>query len=190
MRRASATLLVALVLGAHLAAAGCERRPDLAHPKRFDEGGLTFVYPGNWKVTTETTEEGAVRIRSVTVESPGNGIVMIEEFTPAVTVEAKQFLEELLGHMNKLAGGRTRGIVRVDGLASQPVTRRLLGEQRAGLRYRFQMAALGEKAPHTVEGYSATVQGRSLVVVAQAPDEDLRLVEPGFARILDSLEVK
>jgi hypothetical protein len=180
----------ALVLLVLLAAAGCERRADVAHPKRFDEGGLSFDYPGNWKASAVTSAEGAVTIRSITVESPGSGLVMIEEFKPAFPVEPKEFLDALLRNMNKLASGKTRGLVTIEGLASRPVQRQLLGEPRAGLRYTFRMAVLGEKVPHTVEGYSVALPGRTLVFVAQAPDEDRRLVEAGFALILDSALVR
>jgi hypothetical protein len=179
-----------LVLLALLAVAGCERRPDLAHPKRFDEGGLAFAYPGNWKVSAETSATGAATIRSITVESPGNGLVMIEEFRPAIPVEPKEFIDSLLGHMKQLASGKTRGLVTIEGLASRPVQRQLLGEPRAGLRRTFRMAALGERVPHTVDGYSVALPDRTLVFVVQAPDEDRRLLEPGFARILDTVEVK
>lgn len=185
MRRAAI-----LAAAAFLAASGCERRPDLAHPKTFDEGGLSFVYPGNWKVTTETTAQPAVTIRSITVSTPGAGVVMIEEFKPALQVEPKQFLDELLQNMNKLAAGKTRGLVTVKSLAPRPVQRHLLGAPRAGLRYRFDMAALGERVPHTVDGYSVALADRSLVFVVQAPDEDLRKVEAGFAQLLDSVAVK
>ena len=181
---------VTLVLVALLAAAGCERRPDLEHPKRFDEGGVGFAYPGNWKVTAETSAEGAVTIRSISLETPGAALVMIEEFKPAIRVELREFLEKLLHHMNKFAAGKTRGLVTVENLSSEPVQRHLLGETRAGLRYRFRMAALGERVPHTFEGYSVALADRTLVLVAQAPDEDLHRVEAGFARIFESVEVR
>lgn len=184
MRRA----VVPLALLGFLAAAACERRPDLAHPRRFDEGGLAFAYPGNWKAKTEAAATGTTR--SITVESPGSGLVMIEEFKPAIPIEPGKFLDELLGQMKRITAGRTRGFVTIAGLASRPVERRILGAPRAGLRYTFRMAVLGEQVPHTQEGYSVVLPDRTLVFVLQVADEDRRLVEAGFAKILDSVAVR
>jgi hypothetical protein len=52
------------------------------------------------------------------------------------------------------------------------------------------MAVLGERVPHTTDGYSVALPSRALVFVLQAPDEDRRLVEGGFALVLDSVEVR
>jgi hypothetical protein len=186
----AALLVVALLAVALLAAAGCERRPDVAHPKTFDEGGLSFAYPGNWKATARTLTQGEVTTRSITVESPGTALVMIEEFKPAVEVEAKTFVDEMLRHMDGLAGGKSRGLVRVEALATRPVQERILGATRSGQRYRFRMTALGEKVPHTIAAYRVTLDDRTLVLITQAADDDLRLVEPGFAQILGSVAVK
>jgi hypothetical protein len=180
----------ALLVVALLAAAGCERRPDLARPKTFDEGGLSFAYPGNWKLKAETSTEGAVSIRSITIDSPGAAVVMIEEFKPAIEVQARKFVDELLQQMDKLAGGKSRGLVRVEGLATRPVQQRILGATRAGQRYGFRMTVLGEKVPHTIDAYSVMLDDRTLVLITQAPDEDVRKVEAGFAQILGSVAVK
>jgi hypothetical protein len=184
------TARVTLALVGLLAAAGCERRPDLQHPRRFDEGGLAFAYPGNWKVTVEKQTPAAVTVRQITVESPGTSILMIEEFTPAIQVETKEFLDRLLGHMNQAAAGKTRGIMTVAGLASQPHVRSILGQARTGLRYQFQIAVLGEKVPHTWDGYTVALPTRTLVFVAQAPDDERGRVGAGFDLVLESLEVR
>ncbi len=182
-------IALAAVLGL-LAATGCERKADTAHPKSFDAEGLAFRYPGNWKVSTSTKEISSAHLRVITVETPGDGLVMVEEFRPALPIDLKEFLGTMVDEMRKELAGKTKGILSLERPRTTPVTRTILGAPRDGLRYQFELGVLGEKVAETTDGYLVTLPDRALIFVMQAPDEDRGLVEPGFAQLLDGATVR
>lgn len=183
-------ILTPILLAGLVAAAGCERKADVGNPKLFDSDGLSFKYPGNWKVSTEVTRESAVTLRMMTVESPGQGLVMIEEFRPAFPLDLESHLGSIVDGMKSTLKNKGKGLASVEETKSTPVTRAILGAPRTGIRYRFALTVLGEKVPHTTDGYLVTLPDRALVFVEQVADEDRSLVAGGFDQILDSAAVK
>jgi len=71
---------------------GCgEPKADVALPKRYSKDGIKFQHSGNWKISEELKEEGV--FRSVTVESPGDALVVVQAFDAKNVLPLKEYTE-------------------------------------------------------------------------------------------------
>src|SRR5437016_14586787 len=58
-----------------LVTVGCERRAETEQSKNYDNNGVQFRYPANWRVT-EDSQDG--NLRHLHIETPGAAIVAIQ----------------------------------------------------------------------------------------------------------------
>lgn len=182
-------LKLAAVL-ALLAFTGCERKADVAHPRAFEADGLSFRYPGNWTVTAKVKPVATSQLRIITIETPGDGLMMLEEFRPAIAIDLKEMMDGIVNGMGGGLASKTKGVISLEHSRSTPVARPILGAPRDGLRYTFDLAVLDEKVAHEADGFFAALPDRTVLIFMQAPDKDRALVEPGFGLIVDSLAVR
>ena len=90
---------------------GCgERSADIKHPKSYFKNGLKFSYPGNWTITSD---EGPASFRSITVETPGEAIVIIQIYDASEVTSLREYALKI-----------TRGVV--GGKACRPLSQRKL----------------------------------------------------------------
>ena len=71
---------------------GCERRAEVANPKHFRDDGISFDYPGNWKVTKNAT---FLPGRVIVLEEPGSAIVVLRVYPAGSDVSLEQFAGEV-----------------------------------------------------------------------------------------------
>jgi hypothetical protein len=141
---------------------------------RFEEHGISFNYPRDQKVTTET-EEGVV---SVTVEGVASPLVIVQAYPPLVSVAevrklaTAEFIKEF-----KANGGRFAH-------AGKPVQRSIGGVNRAGTVLEFTL--LGQK--NRMEVYAFSHGGATRAVFLQHDLEDAAAAKKLFAVIADSLQ--
>jgi hypothetical protein len=178
-------LRLGLAVGLVALTACSERAADVDHPRTFDEGGLAFSYPGNWKV--EVTRHD--RVRTINVESPGNAIITMIEAQPAIAMDAAHYAKVMTDSMQKAVAGKTGGVVEISVPPPAPATRTLFGAKTRGLRYHFTLTALGQPVPHGADAWAANLPDRSLFVWAQAADDDVAKVAAGLEQVVGSLRL-
>ncbi len=189
----SACLLTAAIAGS----AGCERvmgffsepKAQVDAPQRYDNDAISFAYPGNWKVSEETTQESGVELRTINVESAGNALLMIQSFKPAVEVDLAEHIEVTMAAMQEEVGKQVGGLADSARGGVTDFERTFLGERRTGKRAAITVTALGERVPSTVALLGAVLGDRTVLLFSTIPDEDRAAVEAGFDQVIDSLQV-
>jgi hypothetical protein len=166
-------------------AACSERAADVDHPRSFDEGGLSFSYPGNWKVDVTNHEH----TRTLEVESSGNATVVMIEARPAIDIDVAHYAKLMTDGMQKAVADKTGGVVEIAVPPPSPATRTLFGASSRGLRYRFTLTALGQPVPYSADAWAANLPDRSIFVWTQAPDEDAAKVAAGLEQVVGSLHL-
>ncbi|RFA29286.1 hypothetical protein CAI21_09375 [Alkalilimnicola ehrlichii] len=170
----TANLLLVLIVIAGLA--GCEKAADVASPELYEKHGVSFSYPGNWKIT-EDAQQGSVR--QIIVESPGDAIVIALIYPAADAVSLNEFAERFASHVQQEAS-----IITMDKatFSSSP-------EANTRIRERFNVSLLGVKVPHVREYNRAEGGDTVAFLVSQAAEEDLAKVKPGFELIVDTFKL-
>jgi hypothetical protein len=165
-----------------------EPKPDVAKPKTASVAGLQVSYPGNWKTELETADEDGVAISTLTIESSGSAIAIVQVFEPAIDLGADEIYDIYLTEMVSATQATAGGIAKLsrDG-APTPFTRTVLGQPAEGRAGGHTITLFGERVPHKIETLHQDLDDRSVIVVVQAPSEDWARAEPGFALIYDSL---
>ena len=166
-----------------------EPQPDVENPKTFTGREIAFSYPGNWKATASTLCEGEITARIVEIESAGNAYLAVQVFSPAMSLDPAELLEETTREMHMEISRVSGGLVNSGDGITTDVTRQLLGAVRPGKKRSLTVEVFGERVPHTIEIYAVELQNLSVVVLSTGADEDLRKLGPGYALVLDSLQL-
>jgi len=172
-------LTVALIILGLTLPSRAEVTADVASPKTYEKGGVTFNHAGNWKVT----EDGKRTLtRYLILETPGEAVVVFQIMPErgAMTIEdfAKEFSKTSSAAIPLVKFGTSNfGTTKPDG-------------RYQTLKETFSITLGGVTLPHT-RHYSRLVDdGKVSFIVTQAADEDLKLVEPGFKQVTDSFQFK
>lgn len=172
----------------------CERSPDLSSTSFYSKDGISFSYPGNWTVSKDATEAGDTEYRYLFVESPGDAILIIQRYKPAIDLTLEEFAAELKTTRDAEVEGMFQvGDFRPMHVKSEidsQVQAIIAGETRDGIRQSFAISVLGEKVPHYSTFFRIDDLQQTIFVVAQAATEDWELVEPAFQLVQSSLRIE
>lgn len=186
----SLLLLLAALISLFLPACGLlgEPTPDLGSPNTVTAFGVGFRYPGNWKLEQSEEVTSDIKVATLTTESRGSGLAMVQIFKPGVPLDAadvlRSFLKELPGAVDETAVG---SVASVTTQGSEDVTRTIAGTTRAGKRSTFRIRVLSETVPHTLEVYAFALGDVSVAIYFQAADEDLAKAGLAFDHIASTL---
>ncbi len=164
-----------------------EPAADVANAKRYAGHDIAFDYPGNWKQTEESEVIEGIEMVTITTESPGSSLAIVQQFRPSVPIELEDVLADFTQGMRESLSEEMGGVVGMTDKAVSPVSHTMLGEPREGRRKQYTLSLLGESADHTVDIYAAELEDRGVIVYIQAADEDRSKAEPGFELVLGSL---
>lgn len=184
--------LIACVVLTYLSACDpfAARAADVDDPQTFGEGDLSFDYPGNWKISTERETVESFSMVSHTLEPRwGNSLVVVQVFRPGLEIEFEKLLADFWQGMSDSLAGSLIEKRPVDGKDSVEIHHDLLSESREGRRIRFAVEVLGESTVSTVDIYLASLDDRTIVVYAQAPDDELSQARPGFEQIMGTMKI-
>ncbi len=159
---------------------GCEQQAQTGSPQRYDTGGLRFDYPGNWRVTEDTKDAG---VHAVTIETPGDAIVVAQRFDAGLDIDLDVFVDTLMDNAQQMMP-----VGNVGNLSKAPASRLVAGQQVNGIVCTFDIQLAGESVPHTQMTYKIDHPNGPAIITCQVADEDLSKVQAGFEQILDSLE--
>jgi hypothetical protein len=164
----------------------CEKMADVNSPQFYSKDGLSFSFPGNWKITEEEIFEAlGEKTKIINVESPGDAIVIICAYGFEVDQTLKEFAKEFTENMKgEIPLGKV-GESRFSGIKREGKT-----GQMQGLRNKLEMTFVGESIPHVQEFFALKKQGKTAFIVCQSAEEDLKKTEPAFGQIVGSFELE
>jgi len=173
-----------LLASACLLSACWEKNADTENSIRYDEGGISFDYPGNWEITENVTNED---YQYLFIEAPGDAILKIEIYPEELSGDLSWFVEleieafrEAVPKIAKL--GQHKEEVEIK--------KTINGRELDGYRYEFDISVLGMDVPHVQEFFTFGSQSHSAYVVTQVASEDLDKVENGFEQVLATFNIE
>lgn len=171
-------LFIALLFGAGLLLAGCgERKADVAKPRTYEKDGLTFLYPGNWKIDDDQQSEG---IRHVSLTTSGDALVVVQMFPVGIARSLEEYATTFAKEasaavpMGKMTGSKFTPQPEADGYACMKET--------------FSVELMGQSLPHVRYYRSRDFSGQRCFLLCQVSEEDLADVEEGFKQVAKSLK--
>ena len=162
-----------------LGLSGCcgEPEADLAAPLSYDNAGIAFDYPGNWKISDDGTEP---QNRYVMVETPGEAITI-------VTLVPAEEAADLDGY-SRVFSDEARKNTPVGDVSASTFSKVTGAEDKQAQTENFTISLAGESLPHT-RHYRRVASDKSVCfVLAQAADEDMDKAKPGFDLIFSTLK--
>jgi hypothetical protein len=170
---------------------GRVRPPELRDPERFTSHGLSFDYPRNWKIDKEDASEGCF---SVHLETAMGSVCCVTVMVPNVGMELAEYAEAAVGGFHDGLGEAFRlGPIRplgCDGWIVDPVTHRVAGKDRKGVRLDVKARGLGESIESRFEIWHVDEPDHCVFVLTNSTEVDRWDVEqPGYEVVLHSLAV-
>jgi len=156
-----------------------ERTARIDKPESYNSGGLQFEYPGNWKVTDDTDQD---EIRQITVESPGDAIVIIQLFPALGEVGIQDYAQIFSSAARE---NTPIGIIspsefsNVEGADGYEI-----------LKEKFSISVLGQSTPFTRTFRRKVIDDTVCFIVANVSDEDQSKVVRGFEQICETLSYR
>jgi len=187
-----AARLAAFAVATALSGVGCgffmEPKPDLENKKTAEVGRFSVEYPGNWKTELETDDIDGVKFASLTVESGGNAIAVVQVFEPGVELSPDEVFEMYAEGMVEASKTEFGGVLDISVHGKKDFTRGILGTTWVGRTGTVDVKLLGEKVPNRLQTLQHYDEQRTVVIVAQAPVEDWNTATHGFDAIYDGLK--
>lgn len=187
-----AARIAALVLATSVSWAGCgffmEPKPDLENKKTTTVGNLSVEYAGNWKTELETDQIEGVKFSSLTVESAGNAIALVQIFEPGIEMGPEEIFNTYVEGMVEASETEFGGVLDLSAHSEKEFSRAVLGSTWAGRTGTVDVKLLGEKVPNRIQTVQHTNDERTVIIVVQAPVEDWKTASPGFDAIYDGLK--
>lgn len=164
-----------------------EPKPDLENKKTAQVGPFSVEYPGNWKTELESDEAEGMTFSSLTVESEGSAIAMVQVFEPAIEFSPERVFETYVEGMLEASKTEFGGVLNLSVHGEADFSRAVLGSTWAGRTGTVDVRLLGEKVPNRIQTVQHSDEQRTVVIVVQAPTEDWATASPGFDAIYDGL---
>lgn len=169
-----------------------EPAADVGSPLQATVGGVSFNYPGNWKLTTSVVNENGVNVEMAEIESAGSSYVMVQVFNQPIPLDGEldTLLSQGLMAMKSAVNDMSAGLMGASGMdAIQPLTRNMLGAMRNGRQAVVQYTVLNEPLPYRMEIVAATLADRSVLVMFGIAQEDWGSASPGYDQVIDTMVV-
>ena len=137
-------------------------------PVKYDRAGIRFLYPDNWEIADETSDE---QTRSVLVQAPGGAFWSVDLCLQAMDSDilAAQVLQAMQQDYSDLE--------------AEPVTDQIGGRKATG--YDMQFYCLDFLVSAKVRSFSAC--DRKYVVFSQAEDREFEEIDEVFLAITTTL---
>jgi len=165
----------------------CEKMADVDSPQSYSKDSLSFLYPGNWKITEEEVFE--LKTKFINIESPGDGTVMICFYDFEEDETLIEFATELSREMASAVEDEMP-ISKVGELNFSKITVEGNSGPLEGLRNKTDITFLGQKVPHIFEFFCLRKQGKTVFICCQSSEDDLGKTEPAFRQIVGSFQLQ
>jgi len=154
--------------------------------KTYDKSGLRFSYMSDWMVTTDMLVPRDARVRQVMLNGPDHALLMLLCFPEDINLD----LESFAANAAKGRAGLVKNKPGAPPFTSRAVTAKIAGQDATGVQQTFDMAILGQTIPHQVTYYLVHAGGLRVVVTAQAAQQHLATVQPGWQKVFDTLAIE
>lgn len=174
------TKSIALYLLAILSlVSGCNQRPlaDLENTKSFQSGGVSFQYPGNWKLQEEPISR---EFRSIHIETPQNGLMIIQTYP----LDHADTLQEYVKKFSE----SSKAILPFGEISTSTLTPEDTWEGYNWVSEKFDITLLGETKPHYRLYRTKDANGIRLFLILQSTFHDAPMLIAGVDLISKSLE--
>jgi len=170
-------VLVALLLA--LAACSAPRTV-----KTYDKSGLRFSYMSDWMVTTDMLLPRDASVRQVMLNGPNHALLMLLCFPEDINLTLESYAAS--------AAKARAGLVKKGAtpFTSRAVTAKIAGHDVPGIEQTFDLEILGQSLPHQASYYLVNTGGRKVVITAQAAQQHLADVQPGWQKVFDTLAIE
>lgn len=166
------------LLFAGLLLAGCTVTP-LTGPQTYQDGGMSFSVPANWKVTMHGKSGGCGH---AFVEAPGEAVVFIK----GVPLKNDTGIEKYARTFSRSANFWPPLIKITDQKFSSFRDKRY----GAAVQESFTATFGSAQVPHTRAYYRSAGSHCAFYLLTQVSDEDAGYVSGGFSQILNSFSAK
>lgn len=160
-----------------------EKYADIENSSKYDHKGISFLYPGNWKVTEDEEVDG---FRYLFIETPGAAIAKIEIY-PIKSFDLMEFAEIDIKDLKE-------NIPNIFKIHDKSKIIEFQNESKGiilnGLRYEFNLSILGLDIPHSTEYYMFHSENESAYFSNQVALEDHKKVKDGFTQVLHSFKIE
>ncbi len=170
------TLFITLFLLLTLSA--CERKPDLESPKQYDDYGISFEYPGNWKISDDG-KNGDVRY--LIVNSTGDAVFMIHTFNTPKAPKLESFAKTL---SSSIAKEMPFGEMKTESM--KPANK---ADEEIWVKEKLSVTLLGQNLPHIREYRTVKNMKKTAFLTSQTSKDNQATVESGFKLIIQSFSV-
>jgi hypothetical protein len=166
-----------------IALLGCERQANLKQRNTYEKDGLSFLMPANWRVTDDQDDHG---FRYLSVETPGNAIIVMNVYPLDQSEPFKQYVETLIESSRK----ELMSLASIKKERLFEIETKLEDRTLAGFKSEFVASLVGIDVPHQMVFYSFRSDARIAYVSCQVAVEDLSKVEKGFELVLSTFRLQ
>jgi hypothetical protein len=169
------TLLLAFVLFA------CDEPADLANSRSYEKDGVSFTLPGNWKVTSDNSEEG---FRYIDIATSSDAVAGISVFSNGTTIKLEDYIDLIIDSFNDLlpVGSRDRGEVFQLGVDQNDNVLK-------AIRNQFSITLADVEVPHIADFFEMKAPSDRVIIFTQTTNEEKDLVQKGFDQLINSFVV-
>lgn len=138
----------------------CERVADVSSPLSYAKEGISFVYPGNWKIEDDENLDGT---KFLSVESPGDALFLVMESPDDGTGTLQEFVKSF----SESFGGEIP-IGTVEKPTASDIQRKGKTGQLRGISQRIEISLLGERTSFIQEFFAVKAPGKTAFLVCQS----------------------
>jgi hypothetical protein len=171
-----------LIIAILISSLGCEKNADIDYVYEYNEGGISFEFPGNWQVA-ENISEG--ESRHIVVESPGFAFFAVQKLTKENSFDLSEYVTTYVNLMKdempfgKLSEGHKSSVIRNIG-----------GHEINGIKNNITITVLKEEVPHEQTIFKIPLKRSDIFLIAQVATADKQFVTEGFDLIFDTFKIR
>ncbi len=186
------TFALLTTLGCGLGGCGFffEPKPDLKDTKTASVASFTVEVPGNWKTELETEDIDGTTLSTLSIESSGNAIALVQVFEPGIDMPPDTVFDTYVEGVLEASKTEFGGVIEVALRGSEEFVRPVMDTTWLGRRGTLDLALLGESVPNRIQTLQRYTEDQTVIIVMQAPLEDWNTVQPGFDFIYDGISAQ
>jgi len=162
---------VLLLLAAIAFLGGCARQADVSKTKHFQNRGITFDYPQNWRITKDEQNES---FSLIYVEGPGSVLTILSVFNADMDISLEKYTADFIESMRL---GVPLNWFKLTSTSAKP--------EMTDVRFSIRIGDID--TPITANLSKREMGGLQVICLTQEADEDRHLVQAGFDLIRQSL---
>ena len=160
---------------------GCAQPADVANAQKYNLSGLSFDYPGNWKMTFNEVNRGA---RNIDIESNQSAMTYLIDLSREAVLTQEEFDQQYVDRYKKKVA--SEGAVVSVG-KSVTVEAEIDGQTRQGTKNRLVVQVGDHQEIFHQIYYLYTHEQGMTIVIFQVADDDLKDTIKGFELIWSTL---